>query len=178
MCTFLNTQALAPVCEMCQTPHTTNGKAGDVNAAAGGGGGGSYPAAPPPSAAAADDSSASYAPPLDGSSASPWRLYRTVDLGDGAGNEGAVTLRDIIRGPRPDWVVISNYMIDPTWLTTAWPDLANIPRVVLFNGDGVRGFPRNVDVHPRKPKDLKWEHPRKHTAWYNDYGCQHAKFFL
>lgn len=122
----------------------------------------------------------------------PWRPLWTEELGCGPGNAGAVKLEEIVGGPKPDWVVISNYMIDVQWLMTAWPSLKMVKRVVIFHGDSCKDpgglLPKHFERHARCPKDIpffrrsKGKQRAKSEAegspWSNNYGCHHSKFFL
>jgi len=122
----------------------------------------------------------------------PWRPLWTDALGSGPGNSGAVKLEEIVGGPKPDWVVISNYMIDTLWLVDAWPGLLKVDKVMIFHGDGCDDpnglLPDHFEIHARRPNDLKFyksdkgkqrgRSDKEGSLWSNNYGCHHAKFFV
>ena len=123
----------------------------------------------------------------------PWRLWRTEACGDGAGNAGALALCDVVRDARgapPRWAVISNFMVDTTWLASAWPALGAVGRIVVFHGKRElprkareRGeLPAHVEYHDRTPHGLTFapraDQPHATAPWSNAFGCHHAKYLL
>jgi tyrosyl-DNA phosphodiesterase-1 len=102
-----------------------------------------------------------------------------------AGNIGAITFQEMVAGCTWDFATLSNYMIDPMWLMSQWPGLADIPRIDIFHGcDALdqrqfRGFlPPHAELHNRVPKKLTFRHRRTGVVWNNTYGCHHSKFLL
>ena len=122
----------------------------------------------------------------------PWRLLRTDGL-DAAGNVGSVTLAELVDGgaASPDWVVLSSFMIDPIWLTSAWPGLfRDVRRIVMFHGSesnkdvGEKNMNfapgshvERVFLTPRYPDGAQFRTHLGKMAHIN-YGCYHAKFIL
>ena len=45
-------------------------------------------------------------------------------------------------------------------------------------GRCARAWPARAELHDRCPKNLSFRHPTTGNEWPNDYGCQHAKFFI
>ena len=114
----------------------------------------------------------------------PWRPIRTSMIPP-AGNIGAITFQEMVAGCTWDFATLSNYMIDPMWLMSQWPGLADIPRIDIFHGcDALdqrqfRGFlPPHAELHNRVPKKLTFRHRRTGVVWNNTYGCHHSKFLL
>ncbi|KAJ8614038.1 hypothetical protein CTAYLR_005824 [Chrysophaeum taylorii] len=95
-----------------------------------------------------------------------WHPLRTVRI-PAAGNEHAVGFRDIVVVGKIEWAVVSNFMIDAKWLLSVWPEARDVPRVVIFSGDGRHNYPPNFDVYDRNPKQYGYR-----------YGCHHAKFLI
>ena len=91
----------------------------------------------------------------------PWRLFKVAPL-SGAQNRGAASLRELVGADtlRPNWVVLSDYMIDPTYLFSAWPELLTCHRVVIFHGcrDIVLGagqsLPASITLVKMKPNEV------------------------
>jgi tyrosyl-DNA phosphodiesterase-1 len=66
---------------------------------------------------------------------SPLHLFRVRGIPDWA-NEGflGITLSDLISGPM-QWVLVSNFMIDMSWLFSACPDLITVPSLLVCHGE-------------------------------------------
>jgi len=117
-------------------------------------------ARPPPGAASATNTG--------DTSNLAFRMLRTRNLSHPEGNHGVVRLWDILEAPESmHFALISNYMIDLSWMKTACPGLRDVGIVALVNGDGLPGFcglPSNfVDHRPDLPVD---------------YGSMHTKCFV
>ena len=123
----------------------------------------------------------------------PWRLLRTVGIPED-GNVGTTSLPELVDGGAdnaPDWVVLSNYLVDPLWLMSSWPTLKDVKRIVVLNGAGAdlpnsHLLPAHVEMvylTPQKypPND---DHVKStfvtHLGYRTsiNYGCHHAKFIL
>jgi hypothetical protein len=64
------------------------------------------------------------------------------------------------------FIVWQNFMIDPIWLMSSWPELASIPRIVIFHGkhdiddsEMRHLLPAHAELHYRSPPDHKFTHP-------------------
>uniref|UniRef100_A0A7S0GYA7 PNK FHA domain-containing protein n=1 Tax=Amorphochlora amoebiformis TaxID=1561963 RepID=A0A7S0GYA7_9EUKA len=65
------------------------------------------------------------------------RVHKHFGLGAKA-EEMSIGLREMVGAdrskPSPEWVIITNYMVDVDWLLQEWPELVSIPKVILFHG--------------------------------------------
>ena len=115
--------------------------------------------APPPPAPAVTAASTASASPMP--EFLPWRLF-TVKPFTAAENVGAASLRQLVGAGRlrPKWVVLCDYMIDPTYLFSAWPELLTCHRVVIFHGcrdivlGAGRSLPASITLVKMKPNEV------------------------
>eukprot|EP00977_Amphora_coffeiformis_P026032 scaffold23831_cov180-Amphora_coffeaeformis.AAC.2 len=130
----------------------------------------------------------------------PIRLFKTAtrdnDTGkqrnktqDAQANEFCMTLRQVLGfdGNQPDasieWLVISNYLIDPQYLLEEVPELLSIGRVVVFYGyedHPLTGWKQaagdSIDFCCLRPSDPPG--PTNPTGYQTPYGVHHTKMFL
>ena len=113
-----------------------------------------------------------------------WRVLKSVGVPEAA-NEWAMSFREMVgAGKRATFVLISNFMIDPTFLLTAWPELLDptrCPRVVILYGDTALSqipTPAHIEKQQMNVKEMEFRHPVSGKVWKNDYGCHHSKFFI
>ena len=94
-------------------------------------------------------------------------------------NAYAVRVRDLIK-PRARWAMLSNYMYDMDWFLQEIPELANIPKVVLFHQqprrDRATGATARADIYRGSgglPRNMEGFAP-----FLEPFGTHHSKFFL
>ncbi|KAL2642241.1 hypothetical protein R1flu_009828 [Riccia fluitans] len=102
------------------------------------------------------------------SSASTFHLLRTIGLPRSA-NNGCVRIDDVIEGDLL-FVVLSNYMVDLSWLLPACPVLYKVP-VVMIHGESGRSF---EELNSNKPSNWFLHKPPLPLS----YGTHHSKAML
>jgi len=94
-----------------------------------------------------------------------FHLLRTRGLHESV-NRGCLRLWDIVQAPQKlDFALISNYMIDLSWLTSAMPGILRCPKVAVIHGDGGIGY---------RPRNFVFHKPELSEA----YGTMHTKMFI
>lgn len=134
----------------------------------------------------------------------PIRMFRTIDekknqtstasSSSSAAPQGAsqfsMSLREVLGfdGNRPtatiEWLVISNYLIDPEFLLEEVPELLSVPCTVVFydsNDSPFTGWKRavgdeSIDFRCLRPSDPPG--PTNPTGQMIHYGVHHTKMFL
>lgn len=150
-------------------------------------------AAPPPkrsssAVAAANDDATSTKTRI-----APIRLLRTADekgQSSSPASQFSMSLREVLGfdGNRPDasidWLVISNYLIDPEFLLNEIPELVSVPCTVVFYGYEESSFMGWKNMVGEEAIDLRCLRPSDPIGPTNPlgqiihYGVHHTKLFL